>query len=230
MAESTGTIRLVIVDEHPIVREALRVLIESEPEMRVVGEVSTGVEALQQVRQLAPDVVLLNQVSPRQYGLPTIHRLRAESPQTQIIVLTSSIDDAEVVESLRAGVLGYLLKDSSPRDLLMAIKTVANGQLWLGSAVFSRVLQDIKVTEAAVPRPRTALTEREREVASLVAEGLSNQGIAERLFISERTARSHVSNILGKLRLTSRTQLALYAVREGLGSSSPAPDVSRSGQ
>jgi DNA-binding NarL/FixJ family response regulator len=217
MAETSGSIRIMIVDEHPIVREALRVLIQAEPGMEVVGEVSSGAEALEQVRQLGPDVVLLNQVTPHQYGLPVIHRIRAESPRTQLIVLTSSLDDTEVIESLRAGVLGYLLKDSSPRDLLTAIKSVAGGQLWLGSAVFSKVLQDIRPTEQA-QRPKTVLTEREREVASLVAEGLSNQGIAERLFISERTARSHVSNILGKLRLTSRTQLALYAVREGLTS------------
>ena len=227
MAETSGSIRLMIVDEHPIVREALRVLIEAEPGMEVVGEVSNGAEALQQVRLLGPDVVLLNQVTPHQYGLSTIHRIRAESPQTQLIVLTSSIDDVEVVESLRAGVLGYLLKDSSPRDLLMAIKSVASGQLWLGSAVFSKVLQDMRPTEPA-QRSKTALTEREREVASLVAEGLSNQGIAERLFISERTARSHVSNILGKLRLTSRTQLALYAVREGLTSHTQGRDGNES--
>jgi DNA-binding NarL/FixJ family response regulator len=215
MAEASGTIRILIVDEHPIVREALRVLIEAEPGMQVVGEVSTGVEALQQIRQLVPDVALLNQVTPHQYGLPTIHRIRSDSPRTQLVVLTSSIDDTEVVESLRAGVLGYLLKDSSPRDLLTAIRSVASGQLWLGSAVFSKVLQDLRPAEPT-QRSKATLTEREREVASLVAEGLSNQGIAERLFISERTARSHVSNILGKLRLSSRTQLALYAVREGL--------------
>ena len=227
MAESSGSIRLMIVDEHPIVREALRVLIETEPGMEVVGEGSTGVDALQQIRELKPDVVLFNQVTPRQYGLSLIHQIRADSPQTQLMVLTSAIDDSEVMASLRAGVLGYLLKDSSPRDLLMAIKSVASGQFWLGSAVFSRVLQDLRPAEPT-QRQRPALTEREREVVRLVAEGLSNQAIAERLSISERTARSHVSNILGKLRLASRTQLALYAVREGLASGGSARDGSTS--
>jgi len=215
VAEAPESIRILIVDEHPIVREALRILIEAEPGMEVVGEVGTDAEALLLARELTPNVVLLNQVSPRQYELSTIHRIREESGGTQLIVLTSSIDDAEIVETLRVGVLGYLLKDSSPRDLLMAIRSVAKGQLWLGSAVFSKVLQDLRAAEPP-PRTKASLTHREREVAILVAEGLSNQGIAERLFISERTARSHVSNTLGKLRLASRTQLALYALRAGL--------------
>ncbi len=210
-------IRILIVDDHAVVREGLRSLINSEPGMEVVGEAADGVEAVLRTRSLVPDVIVLDLAMPRQDGLQAISTLRAENPQTRILVLTSFGEDDMVFPAIKRGAMGYLLKDSSPEDLLHAIRDVYAGDSSLHPAIAHKLIRQF-----SEPPPETTpvepLTEREIEVLRWVAQGMCNEEIADRLDISERTVRSHMTNILGKLQLTNRTQAALYALREGLAS------------
>jgi NarL family two-component system response regulator LiaR len=213
----TETIRILIADDHAIVREGLRALIGAKPDMELVGEAADGVEAVLKARSLQPDVILLDLVMPRKDGIEAIGEIKQENPEAHILVLTSFAEDEKVFSAIKAGALGYLLKDSSPQELLQAIRDVHRGESSLHPAVARKLIGELN-RPSDLPATEEPLTEREVEVLSLVARGLSNQEIAERLVVSERTVRTHVSNILGKLHLANRTQAALYAVREGLAS------------
>jgi NarL family two-component system response regulator LiaR len=213
----TETIRILIADDHAIVREGLRWLIDTEPGIELVGEAADGVEAVLKARSLQPDVILLDLVMPRKDGIEAIAEIKRENPEARILVLTSFAEDDKVFPAIQAGALGYLLKDSSPQELLKAIREVYQGESSLHPTIARKLIGELN-RPSDLPATEEPLTEREVEVLSLVARGLSNQEIAERLVVSERTVRSHVSNILGKLHLANRTQAALYAVREGLAS------------
>jgi NarL family two-component system response regulator LiaR len=213
-------IRVLIADDHAVVRRGLQALINSEPGMEVVGEAEDGIQALFQVRTLRPDVVLMDLVMPRKDGLEAIVEIKDEIPEAKILVLTSFAEDDKVFPAIKSGALGYLLKDSSPHDLLHAIRDVYAGESSLHPTIARKLIHEIS-QPSDLPPAADPLTEREVEVIRLVAQGLSNQEIAERLFVARRTVRTHVSNILGKLHLANRTQAALYALREGIASLEP---------
>jgi NarL family two-component system response regulator LiaR len=211
------TIRILIADDHAVVREGLRALIDTEPGMELVGEAADGVEAVQRARSLQPDVILLDLVMPRMGGLEAIGQIKQENPDARILVLTSFAEDEKVFSAIKAGALGYLLKDASPPELLHAIREVYRGEPSMQPTIAHKVMRELQ-RASNLPLTEEPLTGREVEVLRLVAQGLANQEIAEKLFVSERTVRAHVSNILGKLHLANRTQAALYAFREGLAS------------
>jgi NarL family two-component system response regulator LiaR len=206
-------IRLVVADDHTIVRKGICGLISTEPGMLVVAEAQDGLEAVEKVRQLQPDVVLMDLEMPRLSGIEAIQKIKAEFPEARILVLTSFAIDDKVFPAIKAGALGYLLKDSSPNDLLQAIRDVYRGEPSLHPRVARKLMQEFHRIQDAQPDP---LTERETEVLQLLAQGYSNLEIAGRLVVSERTVRTHVGNILQKLHLANRTQAALYALREGI--------------
>ena len=209
------TIKLLIADDHAIVREGLRALIATEPGLELLDEASDGVQAVDKALALRPDVILLDMIMPRKDGLGAIHDIIKENPDARILVLTSFAEDEKVFPAIKAGALGYLLKDSSPQELLQAIRNVYSGEASLHPTIARKLMQDLSQT-VKLPPTTDPLTEREVEVLRLVAQGLSNDEIAERLVVSERTVRTHVSHILHKLHLANRTQMALYAVREGI--------------
>ena len=213
MAETP--IRVLISDDHAIVREGLRSLLETEPGMELAGEAVDGGEAVAKARALRPDVILLDLMMPRMDGIEAIGEIKREQPDARILVLTSFAEDEKVFAAIKAGALGYLLKDSSPQELLQSIREVARGESSLHPTIARKVLRELSRPRDLPPTPEP-LTARELEVLGLVAQGLSNQEIAGRLVLSERTVRTHVSQILTKLQLANRTQAALYALREGL--------------
>lgn len=208
-------IRVMIVDDHHIVREGLRALIDTEPGMELVGEARDGYEAVVRTRSLKPDVILMDLVMPRMDGLEAISQIKRENESAHILVLTSYSEDAKVFSAIKMGAMGYLLKDSLPEDLLRAIRDVYHGQPSLHPSIARKLMSELN-RPAEVPSMEEELTEREDDVLKLLALGLSNQDIADKLVISERTVRTHVSNILMKLHLANRTQAALHAWREGL--------------
>jgi len=209
------SIRILIADDHAVVREGLRALIEVEPGMELVGEAADGIEAVQKARSLHPDVILLDLVMPRMGGIEAIGEIKAQDPGARILVVTSFAEDDKVFPAIKAGALGYLLKDSTPRELIRAILDVYQREPTMHPTIARKLMRELQ-RPSELPPTEEPLSERELEVLSLVARGLSNQDIGEKLFISERTVRSHVSNILSKLHLANRTQAALYALREGL--------------
>jgi two-component system, NarL family, response regulator LiaR len=208
-------IRVVIADDHAVVRQGLRTFLELQPEIEVVGEAADGEEAVAAVERLSPDVVLMDLVMPGLTGVEAIERIRERRPAVRVIVLTSFGDDERVFAAVRSGAAGYLLKDVQPQELVTAIRTAHRGEALLHPAVAARLMERF----AADGRQRSSadlLTRREHEVLGLIAHGMSNKVIARELGVADRTVKAHVSNILGKLGLTDRTQAALYAVREGL--------------
>jgi NarL family two-component system response regulator LiaR len=213
--DDTELIRVVIADDHAIVREGLRALLDTEPGIKLVGEASDGVEAVRQARILKPDVILLDLVMPNKDGLAAIAEIKRDQPDARILVLTSFAEDEKVFPAIKSGALGYLLKDTTPRDLLGAIRDVHRGESSLHPTIARKLIGELHRPAQPLPAGEE-LTDREVEVLSLVAQGLSNQEIADRLVVSERTVRKHVSNILGKLHLANRTQATLYALRTGL--------------
>ncbi len=213
-------IRVLIADDHPLIREGLRGLLAAEPDLELVGEAVDGLEAVEKTDQLRPDVILLDLLMPVKSGIEAMIEIKEKDPGARILVLTSFADDEQVFPALRAGALGYLLKDSSPQDLLRAIRSVYRGESSLHPAIARRLV--LQFSQPAVDSsPENPLTQREVEVLKLVAEGLSNQNIADELVVSERTVGKHVGNILEKLHLANRTQAALYALREGLSTLEP---------
>ena len=208
-------IRILIADDHAIVREGLRALIATEPELELVAEAADGVEAVDKARGIKPDVILLDMMMPRKDGLGAIGDIIKENPDARILVLTSFAEDEKVFPAIKAGALGYLLKDSSPQELLHAIRNVYNGEASLHPTIARKLMRELN-QPPSLPPTTDPLTEREVEVLRLVAQGLSNDDIADKLVVSERTVRTHVSHILDKLHLANRTQMALYAVREGI--------------
>jgi two-component system, NarL family, response regulator LiaR len=207
-------IRVLIADDHAVVRQGLRTFLELQDDIEVVGDVADGEAALSAVSEQRPDVVLMDLVMPGIGGIEAIQRLRELRPETRVLVLTSFLDDEKLFPAVRAGAAGYLLKDVEPAELVRAIRTVADGEGLLHPAVAARLMEEF--SEAERPAPDEALTAREREVLGLIARGLPNKLIARDLGIAEKTVKTHVSSILGKLGLTDRTQAALYAVRSGL--------------
>jgi NarL family two-component system response regulator LiaR len=208
-------IRILIADDHAIVREGLRALFATEPDLELVAEASDGVEAVDKVRAMQPDMILLDMMMPRKDGLGAISEIIKENPKARILVLTSFAEDEKVFPAIKAGALGYLLKDSSPQELLQAIQNVYRGEASLHPTIARKLMRELS-QPPSLPPTTDPLTEREVEVLRLVAQGLSNDDIAEKLVVSERTVRTHVSHILDKLHLANRTQMALYAVREGI--------------
>jgi NarL family two-component system response regulator LiaR len=221
---SGAAVRVLVVDDHVVVRQGIRALLATEPDIEVVGEAVNGREAVAETEKLRPDVILMDLVMPEMDGIEAIRRIKARQPEARILVLTSFASDDKVFPAIKAGALGYLLKDSGPEELVGAIHQVHRGESWLHPAIARKLLQELSGPSERPPTP-DPLTEREVEVLQSVARGRSNQEIAEDLVISEATARAHVSNILRKLHLASRTQAALYALREGLASlEDAAPD------
>jgi two-component system, NarL family, response regulator LiaR len=205
------TIRLLLVDDHGVVRQGLRLFLKYDPELEVVGEAAGGVEALRLARALKPDVVLMDLLMPIMDGITATAAIRRELPDTEVLALTSVLEDASVVGAVRAGAIGYLLKDTQAEALCQAIKAAAAGQVQLTPKAAARLMQAV-----SAPESPEALTERETEVLRLLAQGQSNKQIARRLHNTEPTIKSHVSRILSKLGVQSRTQAALYAIRTGL--------------
>jgi NarL family two-component system response regulator LiaR len=207
-------ITLLIVDDHQLVRWGVRTFVATQPDITVVGEAASGEEALRLAMEYAPDVALVDLVMPGLDGVEVTRRLKEQSPRTQVIVLTSYHEDEHIFPALRAGALSYLLKDVSTRQLADAVRKAAAGEAVMHPRVAARVVQELRSPARGESAP--VLSERELEVLLLIAEGISNAEIAERLIISENTVKSHVSNILSKLHLADRTQAAVYAWREGL--------------
>lgn len=212
----TDQIKILIADDHAVVREGLRLLLGSEPGMAVVGQAADGVEAVQMAERLQPDVILLDLMMPNKNGIEAITEIKNNNSEARILVLTSFAEDEMVFPAIKGGALGYLLKDSSPQELLQAIRDTYEGESSLHPTIARKLIREINRPAQDLPPAEEPLTEREVEVLKLVAHGLSNQAIAEKLTISERTVRTHVGNILKKLHLANRTQAALYALREGL--------------
>jgi NarL family two-component system response regulator LiaR len=210
-------IRILIADDHAIVREGLAAIIAMQADMELVGEAENGRVALTLAQTLQPNVILLDMMMPELDGLAVIQKVHPLLPATRILVLTSFADDQRVFPAIKAGALGYLLKDTPREQLLQAIRDVAQGQAHLHPRIALKVMQELSSPTDLPPTP-DPLTERELSVLRLIARGLSNQEIAAELTIHERTVAKYVSNILDKLHLANRTQAALYALREGLAS------------
>jgi len=204
-------IRILIADDHAVVRQGLRMFLGLDPELKLVGEAANGKEVIDLVRDLRPDVVLMDLVMPEIDGIMATEVIRREYPDIEVIALTSVLEDGSVIGAIRAGAIGYLLKDTNAEDLCRAIKAAANGQVQLSPQAAVRLTREIRV-----PENPQKLTDREVEVLRLLAQGKANKEIATSLFIGETTVKTHVSNILLKLGVPSRTQAALYAVRIGL--------------
>ncbi len=209
-------IRILVVDDHGVVRQGLRMYLALEPELEVVGEAANGAEALSMAHELRPDVVLMDLLMPVMDGIAATEAIRRDLPEVEVIALTSVLEDRAIYGAMRAGAIGYLLKDTQADELCQAIKAAAAGQVQMSPSVAARLLREVPSPQAPEP-----LTERETEVLRQLAQGKSNKEIAATLVIAEKTVRTHVSNILAKLGVTSRTQAALHAVRTGLVSLDP---------
>ena len=205
------SIRILIVDDHGVVRQGLRMYLALDPELEVVGEAANGAEALRLAHELKPDVVLMDLLMPVMDGIAATEAIRREQPEVEVIALTSVLEDTAVYGAMRAGAIGYLLKDTQANELCRAIKAAAAGQVQLSPPVAARLLREVPPPQQPEP-----LTERETEVLLQLARGKSNKEIAAALVIADKTVRTHVSSILGKLGVASRTQAALHAVRSGL--------------
>ena len=205
-------ISVLIADDHPFVRHGLRTYLDTLDDLEVVGEAADGAEAVLLAERLRPDVVLMDLVMPELDGVEATRAIREASPSTKVIVLTSFADDEKVFPAIKAGAAGYLLKDADAAELAEAVRKASRGEALLAPSVAARLMQEV-----AGERPAAGgLTERELEVLRLIARGMSNKQIAHELVVSEKTVKTHVSNILAKLHLADRTQAALYAVREGI--------------
>jgi DNA-binding NarL/FixJ family response regulator len=218
MTAQAEKIKVLIVDDHQVVRQGLRTFLELHDDVIVVGEASDGVAAVEMVRQLGPDVVLMDLVMPRLDGIAATRQVKSLGTQTKVIALTSFTEDDKVFPAIQAGASSYLLKDVSPNDLIEAIRAAHRGEARLHPDIARKLME--QVAHQTGPASREAvvdeLTEREREVVRLVAQGRSNTEIAQVLVISDKTVKTHISNILSKLNLQDRTQLAIYAIKHGL--------------
>ena len=208
------TIRILVVDDHSVVRQGLRMFLRWDCELEVVGEAQDGAEALRLTRQLQPDVVLMDLLMPVMDGIAATAVIRQELPDIEVLALTSVLDEPSVVGAVRAGAIGYMLKDTQAQELCRAIKAAAAGQVQLTPKAAARLMQAVNT-----PKSPETLTERELEVLRLLAQGQANKQIAVCLHITEKTVKIHVSNVLSKLGVQSRTQATLYAIRSGLVSS-----------
>ena len=214
---------ILIVDDHEVVRKGIRAYLETLPEFQVVGEAVSGEAAVAMVGEFIPDIVLLDLIMPGMDGVEATRRIKQISPRTQVVVLTSYHEDIHIFPALKAGAIAYILKDMKMEKLVDVLHRALQGEVTLHPRVATRVLQNIR-GEGDDEQPLfTELTDREREVLKLIANGFSNNQIAEKLFISENTVKGHVSNILSKLHLADRTQVAVYAWQRGLVQREPRP-------
>jgi NarL family two-component system response regulator LiaR len=220
----TAKIRVIVVDDHAVVRQGLRMFIEMQADMEVVGEGTNGLEAVELATRFSPDVILLDLIMPQLDGVEATQRIMAQNPKARVLILTSFGDDDKIFPAIRAGAQGYLLKDIQPRDLVQAIRETYQGKAQLHPDIARRLM--LAVSSAApvqapkatsLPKEIEALTEREREVLAFIAQGLNNREIAEKLVVGESTVKTHVSNILDKLGLEDRTRAAIWALKHGLG-------------
>jgi DNA-binding NarL/FixJ family response regulator len=205
------TVRVLITDDHGVVRQGLRMFLSRDPDLEVVGEAADGEEALAQARTLDPDVVLMDLVMPKMDGISATEKIRAEMPGVEVVALTSVLGDAAVAGAIKAGAIGYLLKDADAEELQRAIKAAAAGRVYLAPEAAARLVRQMRA-----PEETEDLTKRETEVLKLLARGRTNRQISGELFVGEHTVKAHVSHVLSKLGVGSRTQAALHAVRIGL--------------
>jgi NarL family two-component system response regulator LiaR len=212
----TERITVLIVDDHSVVRQGVRAFLEAQPDMRIVGEADSGEAAVRQAQEQIPDVVLMDLVLPGMNGVEATRQIKRVSPRSQVIVLTSFFEDEHIFPALRAGAISYTLKDIRSADLAEIVRKAAEGESVLHPRVAARVIQEVRQARRAVPAPFAELTERELEVLRMIAEGNSNAAIADKLVLSEKTVKGHVSNILGKLNMEDRTQAAVFAWQQGL--------------
>ena len=215
------SITLLLVDDHALVRSGVRAYLETQPGLEVVAEAGSGEEAVQLAAEHAPDVVLIDLVMPGMDGVEATRRVREVSPRSQVVVLTSFHEDINIFPAIKAGAISYLLKDIGPAELAEAIRAAARGEAIIHPKVAARLMQELRGNRSETINPYNNLSEREQEVLKLIAEGLSNAEIAEKLVLSEKTIKSHVSNILNKLHLADRTQAAVFAWRKGMVRKAP---------
>jgi two-component system, NarL family, response regulator LiaR len=209
-------ITVLLVDDHEMVRRGVRAFLETQPDITVVAEAGSGDEAVRLAAEHAPDVALMDLIMPGMDGVEATRRLTAQSPRTRVVMLTSYHDDEHVFPAIRAGALSYVLKEVGPEELADAVRKAAAGEAVLHPRVAARVVRELHGARRDEPNAFRELSDRELEVLKLIAEGLSNAEIASRLYVSEKTIKSHVSNILGKLHLADRTQAAVFAWRQGV--------------
>lgn len=206
-------IRILVVDDHSVVRQGLKMFLGLDPELEIIGEAENGSEAVKMAAELKPDVVLMDMLMPVMDGIEATKIIRGSMPDTEVIALTSVLEDNAVVGAIKAGAIGYLLKDTQSDELRRAIKAAAEGQVQLSPQAAARLMREVRTPEVIPP---DALTGRENDVLKLLAQGKANKEIARDLIIGEKTVKTHVSNILLKLGVQSRTQAALYAAQNGL--------------
>ena len=221
----TTPIRVLLTDDHAIVRKGVRALLATEPDIEIVGEASNGAEAVTQAEALCPDVILMDLMMPKLDGIEATRQITTKIPTARVIVLTSFAADEKVFPAIKAGALGYLLKDSGPEQLVRAIHQVYRGEPSLEPSIARKVLFELAQPPKQQPLTAYPLTERELDVLKLIAQGCSNKEIALKLSVSELTVRTHVSNVLGKLHLASRTQAALYALQKRISSLEDVPTL-----
>jgi NarL family two-component system response regulator LiaR len=218
----TAPIRVLIVDDHAVVRTGLKVFLDLQPDMEVVGEAADGSEGVAMARRLEPDVVLMDLLMPNMDGVTAIGRIKAERPETEIVTMTSFIEEEKVTSALEAGASGYVLKDAEAEEVAAAVRAAYAGEVHLDPAVARLLAQRMRDRKSPKDELAEPLTDREKDVLRLLGQGMSNKEIGTQLFITERTARTYVSNILGKLGLASRTQAALWAVEHKVAESPKA--------
>ena len=227
MTTESETVRVLIADDHPILREGLRRLLEDEGGFQVVGQAADGAEAVRLARELQPDVLLLDLAMPRVSGLEALRELASSPSGPKVLVLTVAIDDAKVVQALELGARGVVLKEAATELLFKAIRTVVAGQYWVGRDTVSDIVRHLRERAAAAARhrlsPAERLTPREKEIVAAVAAGESNRDVAKRLALAEGTVKHHISNIFDKLGVSNRAELAAYAASHGLVEAPPRP-------
>ncbi|MBV6449866.1 MAG: Transcriptional regulatory protein LiaR [Anaerolineales bacterium] len=219
MKSQAEKIKVLIVDDHQMVRQGLRTFLELHDDLTVVGEAGDGITAVELCRRRKPNVMLIDLVMPLMDGIETIRQVKTANAGVKVIALTSFTEEDKILPAIQAGASSYLLKDVTPEDLVEVIRAVHRGEVRLNHEITGKLIgQIIRQPDSAggVPNPATDLTERERDVARLIGQGQNNQAIARALFISDKTVKTHVSNILRKLNLTDRTQLAIYAIKNKL--------------
>lgn len=213
---SLSPITILVVDDHAVVRHGIRAFLETQPDLKVIAEAASGQEGIALAKQHLPDVVLMDLVMPGLDGVAATRQVKQASPRTQVVVLTSYHDDEHIFPAIRAGALSYVLKEISPDALADVVRKAAYGEATLHSRVAARVIRELQGLRADQINPFTELSDREMEVLRLIADGLANKEIADQLYLSEKTVKGHVSNILSKLHLQDRTQAAIFAWREGI--------------